>query len=48
MMSKYKNNKLRNKDLAILFKVISVGEYMKENGDKTIIYWEKERRRSIE
>ena len=47
MESKYKNSKLRNKDLAILLKVISVEEDMKENDDKTIIHWKKERKRSI-
>lgn len=33
MERKYENNTLRNKDLAILLKVISVGGDMKENDD---------------
>lgn len=41
-----KDKKLINEDLAILFKVINIGEHMKKTS-KTIIHWKEERRRSI-
>ena len=40
----YKDNKRRNEDLAILFKVINVGERLTKN-NKNVIHWKKERKR---